>query len=138
MLFNTRIMICIKYKIKTSDIHGIGLFADQNIPKDTLIYKPTPLLDVDITEDEFQGLNESEQAEVKYYGYFNKKTQKWHVAYDAIRVLNHAEDVGANVTQDSDMVMIAKRNIQKGEELLQNYIEIFPDGSEHFNRINRT
>ena len=71
-----------------------------------------------------------------YYGYFNIKTNKWHVAFDAIRILNHSSGDTANVTQDEDMVMIAKRDILKGEELFQDYVEIYPNGSEHFNRIN--
>ena len=79
----------------------------------------------------------SEKREVKYYGYFNKKTQKWHVAFDAIRILNHGENNFANVTQNEDMVMTAKRDIKKGKELLQDYKEIYPLDGEHFKRINK-
>ena len=129
-------MIHISYKILSSKIHGIGLFTDQDIKTGDLIYTPSPLLDVDITQEEFQGLTPNEQREVKYYGYWNKKTAKWHVAFDAIRILNHAVADNANVTQDENMIMTAKRDISSGEELLQDYIEIFPDGGEHFERIN--
>ena len=122
----------------SSDTHGIGLFADQFIKKGDFIYKPSSLLDVDITEQELRDLTSEEQTEVKYYGYFNQKTQRWHVAFDAIRILNHADENNANVTQDINMVMIAKRDIQLGEELLQDYVEIYPDGSEHFKRINNS
>jgi uncharacterized protein len=127
-------MIHIKYKIKASKVHGIGLFTNQNIEKGDLIYTPTPLLDVDITQEQFNSLKLEEQKEVKYYGYFNKKTKMWHVAFDAIRILNHG--LPANVTQDENMVMVAKRDITKGEELLQDYAEIYPKEGEHFARIN--
>lgn len=129
-------MIHISYKILASKTHGIGLFADQNIKGGDLIYTPSPLLDVDLTPEQFQGLTENEQREVMYYGYFNKYSGKYHVAFDAIRVLNHANTDVANVTQNEEMIMTAKRDIQKGEELLQDYVEIYPDGSEHFDRIN--
>ena len=129
-------MIHISYNILSSKTHGIGLFADQDIKAGGLIYSPSPLLDVDITQEEFESLTSNEQREVKYYGYWNKKTEKWHVAFDAIRILNHGPADVANVTQDEDMVMTAKRDIQLGEELLQDYVEIYPDGSEHFDRIN--
>lgn len=129
-------MIHINYKIKSSETHGIGLFTDQDINKGDLIYTPSPLLDVDITKEEFESLSDSEKREVLYYGYFNKKTNKYHVAFDAIRILNHSTGDVANVTQDEDMVMTAKRDISVGSELLQDYIEIYPDGSEHFDRIN--
>ena len=102
------------------------------------MYTPSPLLDVDITNEEFESLSDNEQKEVKYYGYWNKKTEKWHVAFDAIRILNHSTGDIANVTQDEDMVMTAKRDIQSGEELLQDYVEIYPDGSEHFDRIHNS
>lgn len=131
-------MIHINYKIKESKIHGIGLFADQDIKAGDLIYTPSPLLDVDITEAEFESLSSSEQKEVMYYGYFNKKTRKWHVAFDMIRILNHGKGEGTNVTQDEDMVMTAKRDITTGEELLQDYDEIYPRDGEHFARINES
>ncbi len=130
-------MIHIKYKIKESKLHGIGLFADQDIQVGAKIYTPNQLLDVDLTQEQFENLSKSERDEVAYYGYFNKKTQKWHVAFEAIRILNHAASNEANVTQDSDMVMTAKRNIKAGEELLQDYAEIYPAEGEHFQRINR-
>ncbi len=131
-------MIHISYKILASKTHGIGLFADQDIKNGDLIYTPSPLLDVDLTPEQFEALTEDEKREVKYYGYFNKHSGKYHVAFDAIRILNHGDFAIANVTQDEEMVMTAKRDIQKGEEMLQDYVEIYPDGSEHFNRINAT
>lgn len=131
-------MIHIKYKIKESKNHGIGLFADQNIKTGDLIYTPSPLLDVDITETEFRSLSDKEQKEVMYYGYFNKKTCQWHVAFDMIRILNHGVGDGPNVTQDEDMIMTAKMDIAKGEELLQDYDEIYLRNGEHFARINKS
>lgn len=133
-------MIHIKYKLKASlvDTSGIGLFSEQDIKAGETIYTPSPLLDVDITKDEFNSLSESEKFEIKYYGYFNNKSNKYHVAFDAIRVLNHADKGMANVTQDEDMVMTALRDIKKGEEILQDYNEIYPNdpGNHHFTTIN--
>lgn len=128
-------MIHIKYKIKNSLVHGVGLFTDQEIKKGELVYTPNPLLDTDLTQQQFDGLSTSEQKEVMYYGYFHTKSQKYHVAFDAIRILNHADSGSANVTQDEDMVMIAIRDIEAGEELLQDYSELFHADSDHFKRI---
>jgi SET domain-containing protein len=129
-------MIHINYKISISNVHGIGLFTEQDIKKGDLIYTPTPLLDVDLTQEEFDTLTHQEQKELRYYGYFNKKTSRWHVAYDAIRILNHSPKGIANVTQDEDMTMTALRDISRGEEILQDYREIFLEDDEHFKRIN--
>jgi hypothetical protein len=130
-------MMHIIHKISASKIQGIGLFADQDIIAGSLIYTPSPLLDVDITQTQFETLTTEEQKSIKYYGYWNKKTQKWHVAFDAIRILNHGDAGTANVSQGEDMVMRAIRNISTGEELLQDYLEIYPDNNEHFNRIKK-
>jgi hypothetical protein len=46
-------MIHIKYRLKVSDLHGIGLFADQEIKKGELIYTASPLLDLNITQEQF-------------------------------------------------------------------------------------
>lgn len=128
-------MIHIKYKIKISKTHGVGLFADQKIKKGDLIYTPNPLLDVNLSHEEFNSLEKAEQDEVKYYGYFHHKTAKWHVAFEAIRFLNHSEE--SNVSQDENMIMVALQDIEKGDELLQDYAEIYPtQDNEHYDRIN--
>lgn len=129
-------MIHIKYKLGVSDTHGVGLFADQDIEPDDLIYTPNPLLDLNLTQDEFEQLTPGEQREVQYYGYFHEPSGRWHVAFEAIRFLNHAPAGHANVTQNREMVMKAVRRVLKGEELFQDYSEIYPADGDHFGRIN--
>lgn len=128
-------MMHIKYKLADSSISGVGLFAGQDIASGNRIYTPNPVLDVDIDEATFENLSKSEQEEIKYYGYFNSFTNKWHVAFDVIRFLNHGNKGSANVSQDESMVMRAVRDITAGEELLQDYIEIYPQESQHWTRI---
>lgn len=129
-------MIHIKYKVKPSNLSGVGLFADQDIKKDDLIYTPNQLLDVDLTQEQFDTLDPVEQAEVRYYGYWNKYSNRWHVAFESIRFLNHGELGVANVTQDEEMVMVAVRDISAGEELLQDYKEIYSADDKHFANIS--
>ena len=129
-------MIHIKYKIQKSPLHGVWLFADQDIVQWDCIYTPNPLLDVNISDAEFQKLDPKEQYEVQYYWYWNITTQQRHVAFDVIRFLNHWSDSQANVTQDDSMTMIAKRNIAPWEELLQDYVELYPLDGFHFRRIH--
>lgn len=117
-------MIHIKYKLDKSPIHGIGIFADQNIKKGQLIFTAEPILDVNITDDQFSSLNDAEKKEIKYWGYFNKFTNKWHVDFDHIHFLNHS--YSPNTTQNttsSEACLIASRDISLGEELTQNYLE---------------
>lgn len=117
-------MIHIKYKLKTSNLHGIGLFTDQEIQKGQLIYTASPLLDVDITQKQFDSLNEKEKAEIKWWGFFDEASDKWHVDFDVSKFINHSYN--PTVTQDPDhqeAYLVATRNLAKGEELTQNYLE---------------
>ncbi len=115
-------MIHVAYKIKPSATHGVGLFTDQDIKAGDIICSPSPLLDVNISIDQFNSLSSSEQREVKYYGYLHKKSNKWHVNFD-LRMLNHAPQDIANVIENEDFILTAKRDIVAGEELLQDYLD---------------
>ncbi|OGG58402.1 hypothetical protein A2765_05645 [Candidatus Kaiserbacteria bacterium RIFCSPHIGHO2_01_FULL_56_24] len=117
-------MIHIKYKLDRSPFHGIGLFADESIVKGTLIYTASPLLDVNITQEQFDSLSEKEQKEIRWWGFLDPVSNKWHVDFDVTHFINHADD--AAVTQDTvhnDAYLIAARDIKAGEELTQNYLE---------------
>lgn len=117
-------MIHISYKLKTSNLHGIGLFADQDIAKGQVIYTASPLLDLNITQEQFDSLDRREQDEIIWWGFFDRPSQMWHVDFDVSKFINHAYD--ATVTQDpahDEAYLVAKRDIKAGEELTQNYLE---------------
>ena len=117
-------MIHIKYKLDRSSKHGIGLFADENIRKGTLVYTSSPALDVNITQEQFDVLEEKDKQENRRWGFFDKHAHKWHVDFDVSHFINHSEE--GTVTQDTkykDAYLITTRDIEKGEELTQNYLE---------------
>ena len=47
-------MLYVKTKIRLSKVHGIGLFADENIPKGTVIWRFTPGFDLKFTDDQIK------------------------------------------------------------------------------------
>mgnify|MGYP006223956759 CR=1 FL=1 len=117
-------MIHIDYKLDKSDKHGIGLFTDQYIKEGEVIYTASPLLDVNITQEQFDQLSDREKKEFQWWGFFDEPSQKWHVDFDVSKFINHSFD--GNITQSEeyeDAHLIAKRDIEKGEELTQNYLE---------------
>lgn len=117
-------MIHIAYKLKTSGLHGIGLFANEEIKKGQLIYTASPLLDLNITQEQFDSLDQREKDEVLWWGFFDAPSQKWHVDFDVSKFINHSTE--ASVTQDSnydEAYLVAVRNIHPGEELTQDYLE---------------
>ena len=117
-------MIHIKYTLDRSDKHGIGLFAGQDIQKGQIIYTVSPLLDMNITEEQFDSLDEREKQEILWWGFFDEPFQKWHVDFDVSKFINHSFE--ATLTQDpehDEASLVATRDIKAGEELTQNYLE---------------
>lgn len=117
-------MIHVKYKLNKSNKHGIGLFADQDILKGTLVYTESPVLDLNITQEQFDALHENERQEILWWGFKDEHTGLWHVDFDVSKFINHAND--GTLTQDEEHEgahLITTRDIQSGEELTQNYLE---------------
>jgi SET domain-containing protein len=117
-------MIHIKYKLRASDFHGIGLFTDQEIKKGELIYTASTLLDLNITQEQFDSLHQNEKDEVLWWGFFDEPSQKWHVDFDVSKFINHSKE--ATVTQDEnhdEAYLVATHDIKAGDELTQNYLE---------------
>lgn len=117
-------MIHIKYKLDRSNKHGIGLFADENLKKGTLIYTASPLLDVNITNEQFNTLSDREKEEFQWWGFFDEPSQRWHVDFDVSKFINHSKE--GTVTQDknhAEAYLVTLRDVEKGEELTQNYLE---------------
>lgn len=113
-----------KCVVRSSELHGAGLFADEDISKGSVVYTASPLLDVDITQEQFDSLDKKEQEQVKYWGFWDEPNNVWHVDFDTSKFINHAYP--ATLSQDetyTDAYLVATRDIKKGEELTQNYLE---------------
>lgn len=62
-------MLLVKTKIGHSKIHGIGLFANEFILKDTPIWKFVPGFDLEFSEEEVSVLPTPARAFLLHYGY---------------------------------------------------------------------
>jgi uncharacterized protein len=117
-------MIHIKYKLDKSDKHGIGLFADEDLKEGQLVYTASPLLDVNLTQEQFDSLSGREKKEFQWWGYFDERSQRWHVDFDVSKFINHSID--GTVTLDKlhdETYLVASRDVKRGEEITQNYLE---------------
>lgn len=129
-------MLLVATYVGPSSVHGMGLFACQDIKQGTLVYKPSPLLDVCLSEVELTKLSAAEQSTVRHYGFRNKSDGLWYLAFDDIRFCNHStrnSNIGSTMI-DGMVGVAAQRNIAAGEELLQNYQEFEELRSELRNR----
>lgn len=68
-------MFYIKYILEKSKLHGIGLFANENISKGQKIYKENPNLNLFLSSEKFLKLPLDERKTIQHYGYFDKKNK---------------------------------------------------------------
>ncbi|MES2213895.1 MAG: SET domain-containing protein-lysine N-methyltransferase [Patescibacteria group bacterium] len=126
-------MLQVKTKLKPSGIHGIGLFADQFIPKGTVTWKYEPRYDVAFTQEQIDALPQVQKDFLNFFTYLDKDLNKFILCSDNQRHINHAktgelENIHSTPTED-----IAARDIQEGQELLCDYNKF---DSEYFDRMN--
>ena len=117
-------MIHIQYKLDRSELHGIGLFTDEDLKTGQLIYTASPQLDLNLSERQFESLNDKEKQEVRWWGFQIPGTKQWHVDFDVSKFVNHSDK--PTLTQDpgrADAWLVTTRDVEKGEELTQNYLE---------------
>ena len=109
-------MLLVKTKIKESKIHGIGLFADEFIPKGTIIFKES-LFTKKFTTEEYEQLPVIQKDFVKHYCYFLGGI--WRCSLDNDRFMNHNDT--PNTVEIDDETTVALIDINVGEEILTNY-----------------
>lgn len=132
-------MLMIKTKIKQSPIHGMGLFADQFIPKGTVTWRFAPNFDIIVPKDDILRLSQEARALFLNYCYVDKYTKHFILCFDDERFINHSENpnIGqSHVESEIEGVEIALRDIQKGEELLVDYYEFDHDAERKLKRLD--
>lgn len=115
-------MLTVKTHIAPSTIHGIGIFADEFIPKGKIVWVFHPHVDLALTEEMILELDPPCREQVRKYSYFDGPSQKFILCGDDARHFNHAEDPNCD-DHDTQVahVTVAARDIQEGEELTCNY-----------------
>jgi SET domain-containing protein len=120
-------MLLVKTRVGPSAVHGLGLFADQFIPKGTRMWEFDASVDRRFDETQLAGLTEAERDALLMHCYVNPRSGLYVYCGDSARYLNHSdepncEDVGFDEgIVDGEGVTIAARDIQPGEEILSDY-----------------
>lgn len=117
-------MMLVKTKLKESNLHGIGVYADQFIPKGTEVWKFTPGFDIRFTRDQILSFPELLQIYVYKYSWRSRKSGLYCFSGDNGKHFNHSENpnVLSEQREDEDEVItVALRDIEIGEELVDDY-----------------
>ena len=116
-------VLLVKTKIGPSAIEGIGLFADQFIPKGTSVWKFVPRFDMRFSKADVAAMPEILRETFLKYAYLNADKGKYVWCFDNARFFNHSDD--PNCIQgppiEGKTCDIAVRDISLGEEITGDY-----------------
>lgn len=113
-------MLVVKTKIKNSKIHGIGLFADEFIPKGTLIWQLNKKFDLIYNKRQFNSLPNKVKDAIIFYGHFQKEEGGYVLCSDDARFFNHSTNPNCRSEIGKTYAL---KDIKKGEEMTDNYLE---------------
>jgi len=123
-------MMQVKTKIGQSKIQGTGLFADEFIPKGTVIWKFTPGFDLKFTEEEIDNFPIQVQEYLESYMWLSKKSGKYCFSSDNGKYFNHSKNpnsLSEYYDDEEEVLTKAIRDIEIGEEITDDYAS-FLDG----------
>ena len=113
-------MFTIQTYLAQSQIDGIGVFAGEFIASGAVIWKFEAGFDVIVSDEKFAELSKMAQAWILHYGYYNKQEGGYVLCMDNAKYTNHSSDPNMRAV-DNRNPSITTRDIQKGEEITENY-----------------
>ena len=119
-------MLLVKTKLNLSPIDSIGLFADEFIPKGTVIWRYTPQVDLQYSAAAYQQLKQQHNFEVlDKYMYKSRVSGCYILCSDDARFINHASNPNTlDTLEDTEGLTLASTDIRPGDEITSNY-EVF-------------
>ncbi|HET9597452.1 MAG TPA: SET domain-containing protein [Anaeromyxobacteraceae bacterium] len=111
-----------KTYLAPSRIHGTGLFAGEDIPRGTVVWRRDPTLDIELTEEQIEALAPPSREQVVKYTYLDIVRRTFVLCGDDARFFNHEEAPNCLDYPDADGgTTVAARDIRAGEELTSDY-----------------
>lgn len=116
-------MILVKTIISLSLIHDVGLYADQFIPKGTIIWEFTKGIDARLSKKKFEKWASIDPEQVFNYTYLDKNSGEYILCGDGARFMNHSKIPNSwhIYSKNKYGQTIAIRDIDIGEEITYRY-----------------
>jgi hypothetical protein len=128
-------MLLVKTRIGPSAIHGIGIFAAEEIAEGTHIWVFHPGFDQRYDLADIRGLPSTCARQLLHYGYVNPASGHLVVCLDDARFFNHSDAPNTEELDDGlEGITVASRRIAAGEELTYDYLSGDLDGPRKLSR----
>lgn len=116
-------MLLVRVRVDRSPIHGLGIFARDDIPRGTPVWRFTPGFDLDLDPGLIDEQPEDFRRVMLHYGYVDRRLNRFILCSDDYRFINHSSQ--PNVLSDWSNrrygIDLAARDISAGEELTIDY-----------------
>lgn len=111
-------MFLVRTYIDKSEIHGVGVFAAEDIAIDSLVWEFHPVVDRLISTTEFEELPDPTKEMIRRHAEFLVTQNAFILSGDNDRFMNHSET--PNI-RDDGLRMYSQRHISANEELTCDY-----------------
>jgi SET domain-containing protein len=116
-------MMLIKTRVRRSAIHGLGLFAEEFVPRGTPVWRFVPEWDREFTPHQIAAFPLPAQRHVQWFAFRDAARDCWVLGGDGSIFMNHAvqPNTGAPPAAVAPVTTVALRDIAAGEELTCDY-----------------
>lgn len=111
-------MLVVRHIVKSSTIHGLGVFIMQSAKSGMVVWRYDPMYDVEIPVDLVKGFPSDVAETVFHHAEFLPRLNAFRLGNDADIFMNHSS---APSLIDRGDKMVAARDLSMGEELTCDY-----------------
>jgi len=128
-------MLTVKTYLAPSSVHGIGLFAAEGIPANSIVWQYNEHIDYIYPEDIFLNIcrNTLQNTLQHLLNCSYKRSGRYFYLTDNARFINHSEI--ANIAFVDDFTEVALQEIKPEEEILENYLFSYDESDFFFQEL---
>lgn len=131
-------MLLVKVYIDKSSIHGLGVFAAEQVPSGSEVWRFTEGFDLDLDPGLLENKPPTVLEWLLHYGYIDSRLNRFILCCDHARFINHSDtpNIVTDYTACKYGVDYAVRDITQGEEITTDYTTFEGNGrTDRFPRV---